>query len=70
VERGHRDSAVAALVRRGLQLIEEAIDDPDDAPTPDAVTPPLRAVNLLGARLYERLFIGSDELPATQQANI
>lgn len=57
VERGHCDAEVAALVRRGLALIEETITD--SAPTPHSEGPrhPGLAIQLLGARLYERLVV-------------
>ncbi len=60
VERGHRDAEVAALVRHGLELLEEAIPDLAATPHPDGARHPKRAIQLLGARLYERLIIDPD----------
>jgi len=60
VERGHRDAEVAALVRRGLELLEDAIADSVETPQSDGARRPRRAVQLLGERLYERLLIDPD----------
>ena len=60
VERGHRDAEVAALVRRGLKLLEDGIADSVETPQSDEAQHPRRAVQLLGERLYERLLIDPD----------
>jgi len=63
LERGHRDAEVAALVRRALGLIELATADPADVPRFSAAPAPcpVRAVELLGARLYNRLHNDPDD---------
>lgn len=60
VERGHRDAEVAALVRHGLELLEEAIPDSAATHHSDGARHPKRAVQLLGVRLYERLLLDPD----------
>ncbi len=60
VERGHCDAEVAALVRRGLELIEEAITDSAQPPPSEGPRYPGLAIRLLGARLYERLLVDPD----------
>lgn len=71
LERGHRDRDVARLVHRALAVIELSATDPLDPPNTPAneAPPPMRAIGLLGVRLYERLLkdpgpTGPDE-PAT-----
>ncbi len=67
VERGHRDPEVAALVRRGLEVIEDPFTDSTDPPQSEAASPPGRAVQLLGARLYERLHLDPGEPSSPNQ---
>jgi len=67
VERGHCDAEVAALVRHGLELLEEAITDSTEPPQSDGAQGPRRAVQLLGARLYERLLIDPDRTSTTHE---
>ena len=56
LERGHHDAQVAALVRQSLVLLDCAVGDLA-GPEPAAVPSPRpgRAMDLLAARLYERL---------------
>ena len=63
LEGGHRDAEVAALVRRALGLIELATADPADVPRSSAAPAPcpVRAIELLGARLYSRLHPDPDD---------
>lgn len=66
VERAHLDAEVAALVRRALTSLEQALDteaNPGRSPSP--VSPPTRALGLLGVRLYQRLHDGSNQ-PGTR----
>ncbi|MDQ2758611.1 MAG: TetR/AcrR family transcriptional regulator [Actinomycetota bacterium] len=60
VERGHCDAEVAALVRRGLDVLERAIPAPVARPSADGPRHPRHAVQLLGERLYERLLVDPD----------
>lgn len=60
VERGHCDTDVAALVHRGLKLIEQVLTDSADPPQPEDPRQPALALQLLGARLYERLLVDPD----------
>ena len=73
LERGHHDVQIAALVRKAVELIEQASADPVDPPrASDSAPPPIRALQLLGARLYERLHNDSSEdssEPNTNQLN-
>jgi TetR/AcrR family transcriptional repressor of nem operon len=56
LERGHQDAQVAALVRRALELIEQATADQlDPSRASDPASRPKQAIELLGSRLYERL---------------
>jgi TetR/AcrR family transcriptional regulator, transcriptional repressor for nem operon len=68
LERGHHDAQVAALVRRALELIEQATADPLDPPrASDPARRPIRAIDLLGSRLYERLHSDPSELSTPHQ---
>lgn len=68
LERGHQDAQVAALVRRALELIERATAHPLDPPRASDPAPrPIRAIELLGARLYERLHKDPNELNPPHQ---
>jgi len=67
VERGHCDAEVAALVRRGLELIEEAITDSAQPPQSDGPRHPGLAIQLVGARLYERLLVDSCRTSTTHE---
>lgn len=60
VERGHCDVEVAALVRHGLGLIEQALPDSVETSPSDGARQPRRAVQQLGSRLYERLLVDPD----------
>jgi len=67
LERGHRDAEVAALVRQGLAMIENSSDEPTNPRrSTDPEPRPGRALDLLGARLFERLHKGP-EGPNTNQ---
>ena len=67
LERGHRDAEVAELVRQGLAIIENASDElANPRRSTDPEPRPGRALELLGARLFERLRNGP-EGPNTNQ---
>lgn len=67
LERGHRDAEVAAFVRQGLAIIENSSDEPaNPRRSTDPEPRPGRALDLLGARLFERLHKGP-EGPNTNQ---
>jgi TetR/AcrR family transcriptional regulator, transcriptional repressor for nem operon len=67
LERGHRDAEVAAFVRQGLAMIENSSDEPaNPRRSTDPEPRPGRALDLLGARLFERLHKGP-EGPNTNQ---
>ena len=62
LERGPVDAQVAGLVRSALDDLEHALRRETDAVSPLVGAPrPENALNLLGARLYERLHRGLDE---------
>jgi len=56
VERGPQDAEVAALVRTALLMIEQATEAADPRPADGATARPARAIELLGVRLFERLY--------------
>ena len=62
LERGPIDAQVARLVRGALHDLEHALGgEPHEAAPPTGPLQPVHAVNLLGARLYQRLHDGCDE---------
>ena len=59
LERGPADAEVAALVRGALNFLEHALEAAvDSTPPPASAGRPDRALDLLGARLYQRLHNG------------
>ncbi len=62
LERGPIDAQVAGLVRGALDDLEHALSrEPHGSSPPVGPSRPVHAVNLLGARLYQRLHDGPDE---------
>jgi TetR/AcrR family transcriptional repressor of nem operon len=60
LERGPVDAQVAGLVRVALDDLEHAIGKATGAPPPAGPPRPVHALDLLGARLHERLHHGPD----------
>lgn len=65
IERGHGDAEVASLLRAALNLLDDALAEHVSVSDPrPAADRPVRALDLLGARLYHRLHPDSDDIPA------
>jgi len=61
LERGPVDAQVAEIVRGALSDLEHAIEgETDPVPPPERACRPERALDLLSARLYQRLHNGLD----------
>lgn len=62
LERGPVDAQTAGLVRVALDALEHALSPDAHGPPPSTGPPtPVHALNLLGARLHQRLHAGRDD---------